>query len=143
MKRAPIFFRFLALSIDLLVLSFFCVIAFIFAFAGYLSGIDEFALLNISVPFLIFLLSSSFIFLFYFTYLTMDGGMTVGKSIFRIKVVRRDGMEVDLFRSLLRSVFYVLSASICFIGFFMALFLKGKALHDIVADTRVIKGETL
>lgn len=65
----------------------------------------------------------------------------MGKRIFSVKVVRPDGAEVNLLRALVRAIAYILSASIWCIGFFMAFFLKGKTLHDMIADTRVVKGE--
>jgi uncharacterized RDD family membrane protein YckC len=139
MKRASIFVRFLALSIDIFILFLFYIVVFISALAGYVSGVEVLSFSNLFGFFPVFFYSSSFISLFYFTYLNMNGGMTVGKRAFGIKVVRRDGTELGFLRAFLRSVSYVFSASIWCMGFIMAFFLKGRALHDIIADTVVVE----
>jgi uncharacterized RDD family membrane protein YckC len=141
MKRASIFVRFLALSIDIFILFLFYIMVFISALAGYVSGMEELSFSNLFGFFPVFLYSSSFISLFYFTYLNMNGGVTVGKRAFGIKVVRRDGTELGFLRAFLRSVSYIFSASIWCMGFIMAFFLKGRALHDIIADTVVVEEE--
>ncbi|MBA4416706.1 MAG: hypothetical protein C0392_02170 [Syntrophus sp. (in: bacteria)] len=145
MKNAPIFERFIALCIDMMIVSFSSVIVLIVAFIGYGVGVDRLTLPGLSAIFLFSLVVASFIFLFYFTYLTMDEGMTVGKMVFGIRVIRRDGMGVGVkpgfFRSLVRTMSYVISASVWFLGFFMAFFLKGRTFHDIIAGTQVISIE--
>jgi len=102
-----------------------------------LDGID----IKLWLLFKTFMLCSIFIITFYFTYLTMKGRSTVGKSIFKIKVMKSDGAELGFLRSLSRFTVYVFSASAFFIGFIMALFLRGRALHDILADTQVVEEE--
>jgi uncharacterized RDD family membrane protein YckC len=142
MKRAPIPERFAALLIDTVIVAFFSVAVFVAALLGYITGTDHLTLPGLSVIFLFSFIVSSFIFLFYFTYLTMGEGMTVGKNIFRIRVVRRDGMGVGVrpgfFRAFVRTVAYLISASVWFFGFIMALFLEGRTFHDIVAGTQVV-----
>lgn len=145
MKRASIFARFLALCVDWFILSIFSILVFISVLAGYifgsggslLDGIDT----RLGLLFKIFMLCSIFIITFYFTYLTMKGSSTVGKSIFNIKVLKRDGAELGFLRSLSRFTVYVFSASAFFIGFIIALFMRGRTLHDILADTQVVEEE--
>jgi uncharacterized RDD family membrane protein YckC len=139
MKRASIFVRFLALSIDIFILFLFYIMVFISAFAGYAFGMEVLSFSSLFGFFPVFFYSSFFISLFYFTYLNMNGGMTVGKRAFGIKVVRRDGTELGFLRAFLRSVSYIFSASIWCMGFIMAFFLKGRTLHDIIADTVVVE----
>jgi uncharacterized RDD family membrane protein YckC len=145
MKNAPIFERFIALCIDMMIVSFSSVIVLIVAFIGYSAGTDRLTLPGLSAIFLFFLFTASFIFIFYFTYLTMDEGMTIGKMVFGIKVIRRDGMGLGVkpgfFRSLVRTMSYGISASVWFLGFIMAIFLNGRTFHDIVAGTRVVSIE--
>ncbi|MCX5818286.1 MAG: RDD family protein [Proteobacteria bacterium] len=145
MKRASIFARFLALCVDWFILSIFGILVFVSVLAGYifgsggslLDGIDT----RLGLLFKTFIFCSIFIITFYFTYLTMKGRSTVGKSIFNIKVLKGDGAELGFLRSLSRFTVYVFSASAFFIGFIMALFLRGRALHDILADTQVVEEE--
>jgi uncharacterized RDD family membrane protein YckC len=145
MKRASIFARFLALCVDWFILSIFSILVFISVLAGYifgsggslLDGIDA----RLGLLFKTFIFCSIFITTFYFTYLTMKGRSTVGKSIFKIKVMKRDGTELGFLRSLSRFTVYVFSVSACFIGFIIALSLRGRTLHDILADTQVIEEE--
>jgi len=145
MKRASIFARFLALFIDCVILLIFCKLVFLAVFGGYATGAgasflqgmyEKYGLLvRISV------LSSLLVVAFYFTYLTMKGRATIGKTLFKIKVLRTDGSEIGLSRSFFRCIFYVLSALPLFIGFAMALFFRGSTLHDMLADTRVVEEE--
>jgi uncharacterized RDD family membrane protein YckC len=145
MKRASVFVRFLALCIDWVILSIFSMLVFISVLTGYVFGSGGSLLNEINTKFGLllktFILTSLVIITFYFTYLTMKGRSTAGKSIFKIKVLKNDGTELGFLRSLSRFIMYVLSASIFFIGFIMAVFLRGKTLHDVLADTQVIEEE--
>jgi hypothetical protein len=77
----------------------------------------------------------------YFTYmLAAHGGQTLGKRIAGIAVVRPDGSPLTYGRAFLRWVGYLVSMITMFIGFFMAAFTDRKrALHDYIADTRVVQ----
>jgi uncharacterized RDD family membrane protein YckC len=145
MKRASVFVRFLALCIDWIILSSFSILVFISVLTGYVFGAGGsiFNEINIKFGLLLktFILSSIAIITFYFTYLTMKGRTTAGKSIFKIKVLKNDGTELGFLRSFFRCAVYALSASFFFTGFIIAAFLKGKTLHDILADTQVIEEE--
>jgi len=145
MKKASIFARFLALCVDWFILSIFSMLVFISVLTGYIfgsggslfDGIDT----RMGLLFKTFIFCSVFIVTFYFTYLTMKGSSTIGKSIFKIKVLKRDGAKLGFVRSLFRFTMYVFSASAFFIGFIMAIFMRGRALHDILADTQVVEEE--
>jgi uncharacterized RDD family membrane protein YckC len=145
MKTAPILARFAALLIDAALVLLFSAAAFAAALTGYRLGAGSLTFINLSCILLLSSVLSCLIYLFYFTHLTMREGMTVGKRIMSVRVVRRDGAqgvrEPGFARSLVRAVAYVLSAMICFIGFFMALFFRGKTLHDMIAGTEVIRDE--
>jgi len=67
-------------------------------------------------------------------------GATPGKMIFGLRVVRPDGGPISLGRAIGRYFAKMLSAIILGIGYIMAAFDNEKrGLHDILADTRVIK----
>lgn len=141
MRTASIFFRLLAFVIDVLVLSFFMCLLFIAIIGGYLLSAEPFITTQTSLLIFFFVCGSFLTFIFYFTYLTMDGGVTVGKRMFKLKVVRPDGSGLTAFRAFIRSIFYLLSLSFWFISLVMALFYEGRMIHDIIAGSRVVKGE--
>jgi uncharacterized RDD family membrane protein YckC len=67
-------------------------------------------------------------------------GATPGKMALGLKIVRSDGGSVSYMRALGRMFAEMLSAIICYIGYFMAAFdEEKKALHDQICDTRVIR----
>jgi uncharacterized RDD family membrane protein YckC len=143
MNRASVSARFVALLIDIVIVTFFSGMIFVAALAGYRAGSGQLTFLSLSGIILLCPLFSLLVFLFYFTFLTMEQGMTIGKSALGIRVVvRHDFADEEagpgFFRSLVRTAAYFLSASICFLGFFMAFFLKGITLHDIIAGTSVV-----
>jgi uncharacterized RDD family membrane protein YckC len=70
-------------------------------------------------------------------------GQSVGKRLFRIKVVRTDGSPVELWRIiLLRNLALHVAAQLCgLIGLVDALMIFGadeRCLHDLIAETIVI-----
>jgi uncharacterized RDD family membrane protein YckC len=70
-------------------------------------------------------------------------GATPGKLVLGLRVVRPDGGKVSLSRAIGRYFAKMLSAIILGIGYIMAAFDKEKrGLHDILADTRVIKARS-
>ena len=78
----------------------------------------------------------------YFTLFTAAGGQTIGKMAARIRVVPADGEvgRVPLGHSVLRAVAYLVSALPAGLGFVPALIGSEKrAIHDRLADTRVVK----
>ncbi len=148
MKRASLFARFLAILIDLSFLLSVSLLLFASGLIGALVGIgagkasfsDLFS--SLRVFFFVFFFFEIFLFLFYFTYLTAWDEKTFGKSLFGIRVVRRrDNAPLGVTRSLVRALGCWLSALPLFLGFFMALVSGGRALHDVIAGTAVIKEE--
>jgi uncharacterized RDD family membrane protein YckC len=148
MKRASLFARYLAILVDLSFL--LCVSALLFAsgLIGAMMGIgagiafstELFSTLRAFAS--VFFFFEIFLFLFYFTYLTACGENTFGKYIFGLRVVRRrDNAPLGVTRSLVRALAYWLSALPLFLGFLMALLPGGRALHDVIAGTTVIKVE--
>jgi len=80
----------------------------------------------------------------YATIFTTAGGQTIGKMLAGIRVVRVLGDDavsrVPLDRAVVRSAAYLASLVPVGLGFIVALFsADGRALHDKVAETRVIK----
>jgi len=66
---------------------------------------------------------------------------TVGKRWMGIKVTDAHGERMSFLRATGRYAAKYLSALPCFLGFIMALFSsRGLALHDRLADTRVVRG---
>lgn len=66
---------------------------------------------------------------------------TVGKRWMGIKVTDAHGERMSFLRATGRYAAKYLSALPCFLGFIMALFSsRGVALHDRLADTRVVRG---
>lgn len=141
MRTASIFLRLFAFVIDVLVLSFFMCLLFMAIVGGYLLSTESFITTQTFLLTFFFVCGSFLTFIFYFTYLTMDGGVTVGKHMFKLKVVRPDGSGLTAFRAFIRSIFYLLSLSFWFICLVMALFSEGRMIHDIIAGSRVVKGE--
>ncbi len=80
-----------------------------------------------------------FVVLYYFTYLTADGEQTIGKSIFGIRVVTKDGENLGRVWACVRCFCYWISAVPFFLGFLMAFVFRGHALHDILCRTMVVK----
>ncbi|MDR2017425.1 MAG: RDD family protein [Syntrophobacterales bacterium] len=142
MRRASIFARFVAFLIDLSIIAFFSGMTAVAALAGYSAGSGGLTFLSFSAVLLFCLVFSSLLFLFYFTFLTMGPGMTIGKNMLSIRVIRSElggaAKGLGFFRSLVRAVGYVLSASVCFFGFFMAVVFRGITFHDLVAGTEVV-----
>ena len=68
-------------------------------------------------------------------------GRTVGKWLAGLRVVRKDGARLSVARSLVRHVLgYALTALTLGLGFLLAAFnSRGRALHDLVAGTVVIR----
>lgn len=76
----------------------------------------------------------------YFILLTGYKGQTLGKTVMRLKVFNLDMTDVSYATAATREFSKILSAIICYVGFFMAGFDDRKqALHDKIAKTYVIK----
>lgn len=80
----------------------------------------------------------------YFTFFHWATGQTLGKMLFGLKVVRKDGRSVGLGRSFLRWFCYNLSALPLMLGYLIALVDKqNQTLHDKIAGTYVINIKAL
>lgn len=141
MRKAGVFVRFLAFVIDAILLSFVACMILAATVAGYVTSQESSSASRLTDLSLIFLLSSLCATLFYFTYLTMEGGATVGKKIFGLKVVGKDGENTTFLRALVRTMACLLSAVLWFISLIGVLFFDGGALHDMIVGTRVVKEE--
>lgn len=143
MKRAGFFTRFMAFALDLFIIFIVSMIILTAVLTGYIIGYGHYSfrsiLDGIGIILTVFIISTVFVFFFYFTYLSGKRGSTIGKGIFSIKVVRINDVNIDLSVSFLRCLSYILSASIFFMGFLMALICRGRALHDFIANTHVIE----
>ena len=80
----------------------------------------------------------------YFTFFHWATGQTLGKMLFGLKVVRKDGRSVGLGRSFVRWFCYNLSALPLMLGYLIALVDKqNQTLHDKIAGTYVIDVKAL
>jgi uncharacterized RDD family membrane protein YckC/type II secretory pathway pseudopilin PulG len=81
----------------------------------------------------------------YFTVMpVMNQGQTVGKMAAGVAVVRDDGSPLTYGRAFVRWLGYLLSGITLCLGFICAAFTPRKrALHDYIADTRVVRVEEL
>jgi uncharacterized RDD family membrane protein YckC len=74
-------------------------------------------------------------FVFFWTFL----GQTPGKALLGLRIVRRDGRRLSVWRSFVRYVAYWVSAIPLFLGFIWILFdRRHEGWHDKIAGTNVI-----
>lgn len=89
---------------------------------------------------LVFYLFSALVPCAYDTYMVGRFRATLGKMLLGLEVVRSDGEGLTYARAFGRYWGTVLSYMICWIGYIMAAFDdQNRALHDQLADTRVIR----
>ena len=69
----------------------------------------------------------------------MVGGQTVGKMAVGLRVEGVNGSPVTLGRALGRTAAYAVSVLPVGLGCVWLLLGRGRALHDVLADTRVVK----
>ncbi len=68
---------------------------------------------------------------------------TIGKKLMGIQVTDLAGQRLSLRSAVIRNVLKIVSAAILFIGYLFPLFTARKqALHDMLADTLVVNGES-
>ena len=110
--------------------------------SAYISGFMMAKFENLSLPYILLVVSLCFCVLSFAAYTTLFLGKyeaTIGKMIFKIKVVNSDGSGVSYPKALERHLLEYLSGIILFIGFFMAVLDKERrTLHDRICDTRVV-----
>ena len=75
----------------------------------------------------------------YVVSLTALGGQTIGKMAAGLRVVTEAGTPVTLVQSMKRTTAYAISVLPVGLGFVGLLFAKRRALHDLLAHTRVVK----
>jgi len=141
MRKAGIFVRFLAFAIDLILLCFLAGFLLLATAAGFVASGETLSGSGIMELTFIFLFSFLCVMLFYFTYLTMDGAATVGKKIFKLKVVGKDGEDIGFLRAFVRSMAYPVSVILWMISLILVFLFRGKALHDMIAGTQVVEEE--
>ena len=126
---AGFWIRFLAIFIDFLVIGFA-----LGPFRGVARNTDSWFVWTI-----FFVLYAGIGFA-YLIIMTGRFGQTLGKMALQLKVVKQDFTPVDYTSAAVREISMILSALICYIGFIMAGFTDRKrALHDMIADTCVLK----
>jgi uncharacterized RDD family membrane protein YckC len=78
---------------------------------------------------------------FYYVFFTGYSGQTPGKMVLRLKVVRLDDTQVSYGQALIReTIGKFISGIVLGIGYLMvALRSDKRALHDLMADTKVVK----
>jgi uncharacterized RDD family membrane protein YckC len=143
MTRASNFARLFAFAVDLAFLFVVQLLLFTAALVGHGLWSESASVSLLSARLMGFspVLTLAFVFvvLYYFTCLTADGEQTIGKGIFGIRVVTLDGENLGRARACIRCICYWFSALPFFFGFLMAFVFRGRALHDILCRTMVIK----
>jgi uncharacterized RDD family membrane protein YckC len=148
-KFAGFWRRFVAYLIDntIICIVFFVLfmIAMIAFFIGAAAGEESAWITNLADPTKISsLMIFIWLFLFiitigYFTYFHGTTGRTPGKMLLGLQVVNEDGTPVTFGIAFLRSVGYLVSGAIFYLGFIWAGFDKKKqSWHDKIAGTVVI-----
>ncbi|MFZ9659936.1 MAG: RDD family protein [Arcobacteraceae bacterium] len=81
-----------------------------------------------------------FLKLVYQTFFIWYYGATIGKIVFKIKVIKEDSFsKVDLMSALMRSAGRIVSESLFYIGFALSFYTEGRqTLHDKLAKTLVV-----
>ena len=143
MTRASVLVRFFALIVDIVFLFIVQTLLFAAAFFGHLLWVRPSSFGQVSAKLgefsPVITIAFLFIVLYYFTSLTAYGEQTVGKSILGIRVVTTKGYFLSRMRAFLRCICYGLSALPFFLGFVVALIFRGRALHDLLCGTQVVK----
>lgn len=68
---------------------------------------------------------------------------TIGRRAMDIRLIGDEGEKIDFGRASLRYVSSILSGMILMVGYLMAVFsLRSRALHDRIARTLVVRGQT-
>lgn len=80
----------------------------------------------------------------YFIGLWALNGQTIGKKLFRLKVIQADGNDINLQSAVYRYITFVLMTSIFFVGWFLSAFFlintaRNQGIHDKIARTIVVR----
>jgi uncharacterized RDD family membrane protein YckC len=75
----------------------------------------------------------------YYAYSWAAAGKTFGMALLGVRVVRRDGADLDATHAIIRTLAFPLSFLLCGLGFVGILVgRERRALHDVIADTAVV-----
>ena len=135
--------RFMAFGFDqillLLLMAIFVVSGFIAAQVG--SGPKGMSFLKqarVIIPMI--LPMAAVLWIAYFTFFHVAWGQTVGKMIYRVRTVQKNGQPLTYPQALLRTLCYLVSALPLFLGFFWAGFTSSKrSWHDLISGTIVVR----
>jgi uncharacterized RDD family membrane protein YckC len=80
----------------------------------------------------------------YFIGLWTLSGQTIGKKLFRLKVIQADGNNINLRSAIYRYIMFVLMTASLFVGWFLSAFFlittaRNQGIHDKVASTIVVR----
>lgn len=142
-KKAGFFIRYLAHIIDIFVL---LIPALLFLLLVDLSSKGLRDLIVVSIWFfIVFILLSNFIVIFYYTYFTAKFGGSIGKLLFGLRVVNQNGKNLSFSKSLFRhTIGYWLSGMLFGLGFFAIIKNKNKqGWHDQMTGSYVIKKDRI
>jgi uncharacterized RDD family membrane protein YckC len=142
--KGTFWLRSMAFAVDQLILVFilavFAVVGFLAAEMGTRGEREMFLYQQIRIVLPIFLPLATILVLTYFTFFHGAWGQTIGKMIFRLRVLKTDGQPLTFSRALARTFAYILSAIPFFLGFFWVAFTsKKRAWHDAIAGTMVVR----
>ncbi|MBP1715593.1 MAG: rdd family protein [Deltaproteobacteria bacterium] len=135
--------RLLAFEVDLLLLA---VLLAIFIVAGFIAaewgaGEGGMSLVKKAQAIVILILPLAMVLtIVYFSFFHAAWGQTIGKMIFRVRVVQTSGEPLTFPLALLRTFAYLISAIPAFLGFIWMGFTSGKrAWHDLISGTIVVR----
>ena len=153
-KYAGFWRRLIAYSIDGLIVSLVFIVLTIISgiafFSGIMSSGSDKWMVEITDPERMLSLSLLFSFFFtliniaYFTYFHGSTGRTPGKMLVGLQVVSVDGSPISFGTAFLRSVGYIVSSLVFYLGFIWIGFdRKKQGWHDKIAGTVVIIRENV
>lgn len=146
-KAAPTGARLGAFAFDLFLFSLFTFAVFWFTvlnpyfdeILAYVSTGGEIQLTSLLSRMNILIVCCIFYMVFYTLIPVAVKGQSLGKFLAGIKIITKKGDPLNLAKTLLRSLAYIISGLPLFLGFFWALKDKNhEAFHDKIAGTRVI-----
>jgi uncharacterized RDD family membrane protein YckC len=142
--KGEFWLRVMAIAVDHLILLFvvaiFAALGFLAVEMGTKGGRDIFLYQQARIVLPILLPLSTILSLTYFTFFHGAWGQTIGKMIFRLRVLRTDGQPLTFARALARTFAYLLSTIPFFLGFLWVAFSLGKrSWHDAIAGTMVVR----
>lgn len=89
------------------------------------------------------ILSTIITFGYYWYFWTRNNGQTPGKTLMKIRVVKKDGTPIRDADAIVRVIGYYISGAIFLIGFLWALWDENRqGWHDKLANTYVVKAES-